>query len=259
MDNKIKNIIDIFLIDWIIKDEVEVVFICGSYVTGNPTSHSDIDIYMITNDSQKIRQRGNKIIDGVLIEYFVNPLCQVESYMQDEFNSNIQITAHMILTGEVYYQKNSLLVENLKNKAQKYLNTNFKELPKTYIEVLKYGLWDGLDNLQEAFKRGEKTFEMSFNTFVYLNLYVTYSKFLRLPVVSNERVERYLTQKNYRDKYRVKEFTDTYFKDEFLKLFELNTYSQKMEALKVLVQYVIEEMGGFEINGWKIESELDLK
>lgn len=34
----------------------------------------------------------------------------------------------------------------------------------------------------------------------------------------------------------------------FLKLFELDSYSQKMEALEVLVQYVIEEMGGIEIN-----------
>ncbi|MFT4244114.1 MAG: nucleotidyltransferase domain-containing protein [Candidatus Woesearchaeota archaeon] len=259
MNNKIKNIIDSFLKDWIVKDEVEVIFICGSYVIGNPTSYSDIDIYIVTNDSQKIRERGNKIIDGVLIEYFVNPPLQVENYMQDEFNSNTQITAHMIVTGEIYYQKNSLLVENLKNKAHEYLNTNFKELSKTYIEVLKYGLWDGFDNLQEAFKRGEKTFEMSFNTFVYSNLYVTYSKSLRLPVISSERVERYLTQKSYRNKYRVKEFTDTYFKDEFLKLFELNTYSQKMDTLKELVQYVIEQMEGLELNGFKIESELDLK
>ena len=259
MNDKIKSIIDIFLKDWVIKDEVEVVFICGSYVTGNPTSHSDIDIYMITNDSQKVRERGNKIISGVLIEYFVNPPSQVESYMQDEYNSNSQTTAHMIATGEVYYQKNSLLVENLKNKAQEYLTKEFKKLPQTYIEVLKYGLWDGFDNLQEAFKRGEKTFDMSFNTFVYSNLYVTYSKFLRLPVVSSERVERYLTQKSYRDKYKVKEFTDMYFRDEFFKLFELNNDSQKMEVLETLVQYVIEEMGGLKLDGFKIESELDLK
>lgn len=259
MNNRIKKIVDTFLKDWITKEEVEVIFICGSYVTGNPTSYSDIDVFMITNDSQSVKVRGNKIIDEILIEYFVNPPSQVESYMRDGYNSNTQITAHMIVTGEVYYEKNKELVENLKSKANEYLKKEFKELDKTYVEVLKYGLWDGFDNLEEAFKRDEITFEMSFNTFLYSNLYVTYSKFLQLPIVESERVERYLTQNSYRDKYKVKEFTDAYFRDELLKIFSLNDYIEKMKVLEKLVQYVLNEMGGLELDGWKIKSELDLK
>ncbi|MCH8519311.1 MAG: nucleotidyltransferase domain-containing protein [Nanoarchaeota archaeon] len=260
MDIKIKQIIDIFLQNWIHKEEVEVIFICGSYVTGNPSKHSDIDVHIVTNNSIHTRVRGNKIINGVLVEYFVNPLCQVESYFKEEYNSNTQNTAHMIHTGNIYYQKNSSIAQELKLRAQETLNLKFKELNTIQIEIMKYSLWDGFDNLQEAYQREEKSFELSFYTFIYSNLYVTYAKFLRLPIISSERVERYLTQESYRDKYLVQEFTDSYFREEYLTLISKNIeMSSKMKVLEDLVKYVLEEMGGFEVDGWRIESELDLK
>ena len=65
-----------FLETWLKKDYVVGAFVCGSYVTGRPTKHLDIDLRIIMKDDINWRERGNKIIDGFLIEYFANPIRQ---------------------------------------------------------------------------------------------------------------------------------------------------------------------------------------
>ena len=66
--------LDIFMSNFEHSDDVIGILVCGSYVTGNPTNHSDLDVHIILNNAVGYRARGNKIIDGLLIEYFANPL-----------------------------------------------------------------------------------------------------------------------------------------------------------------------------------------
>ena len=61
-----------FLKNWENKKEVVGAIVCGSYITGNPSNHSDIDIHLLLSSKTKWRERGNVIIDGILIEYFAN-------------------------------------------------------------------------------------------------------------------------------------------------------------------------------------------
>ena len=42
----------------------------GSFVVGNNTNKSDIDVQIILSDEVNWRERGNKYADGFLIEYF---------------------------------------------------------------------------------------------------------------------------------------------------------------------------------------------
>jgi len=62
-----------FLKEWKEKDFVEGALLTGSYAIGMETKYSDVDVYIILSDSVEWRERGNKVIDGVLIEYFANP------------------------------------------------------------------------------------------------------------------------------------------------------------------------------------------
>ena len=55
----------------------------GSYVIGNNDENSDIDIYIVTKDTTTWRERGNKLIDDFLIEYFINPKKKVLSYFEN--------------------------------------------------------------------------------------------------------------------------------------------------------------------------------
>jgi predicted nucleotidyltransferase len=56
------------------EDYVIASIACGSYITGNPTKHSDIDLRIITDNKTNWRERGNKIVDNFLIESFDKPL-----------------------------------------------------------------------------------------------------------------------------------------------------------------------------------------
>ncbi|WP_245610422.1 nucleotidyltransferase domain-containing protein [Thermococcus celericrescens] len=65
--------LEIFLEEWREKDFVEAALLTGSYAISMETKYSDVDVYIILSDNVDWRERGNKIIDGILIEYFANP------------------------------------------------------------------------------------------------------------------------------------------------------------------------------------------
>ncbi len=54
-----------------------MLFLGGSYATGNYTENSDIDISIITKNNYK--KRGNVIIDDIMIEYFINPISELKN------------------------------------------------------------------------------------------------------------------------------------------------------------------------------------
>ena len=89
-----------FLSDWKDKDKIIGVLVCGSFVTGGASKHSDIDVQIILDNEVTWRERGNKIVDGFLIEYFANPLYRYEGYFEEDYSRNRTVTAHMFATGK---------------------------------------------------------------------------------------------------------------------------------------------------------------
>jgi len=89
------------------KDKKEVVgaIVCGSYVTGHSTKHSDIDLHIILKKGTKRRERGNKIVDGILIEYFANPVSSLTQYFKNDFSANKKINSHMLASGKILFDK----------------------------------------------------------------------------------------------------------------------------------------------------------
>ena len=97
-----------FLKNWENKKEVQGALVCGSYVTGRPTENSDIDLHIILDDSCTWRLRGNEVVDGFLIEYFVNPPHQIEKYLEGSYKNNRSTEAHMFTTGKIIFGKNKM-------------------------------------------------------------------------------------------------------------------------------------------------------
>jgi predicted nucleotidyltransferase len=67
MKTIIKKTVEKFLEEWGHNKEIIGVVVCGSYVTGNPTKHSDIDLQIILDEGIKWRERGNRIINGIFL------------------------------------------------------------------------------------------------------------------------------------------------------------------------------------------------
>ncbi|MGE8035840.1 nucleotidyltransferase domain-containing protein [Lysinibacillus sp. NPDC093692] len=51
-----------FLKDWKNRNDVVGALVCGSYVTGNPTNRSDIDVHIILSDDVDWREGINLLM-----------------------------------------------------------------------------------------------------------------------------------------------------------------------------------------------------
>jgi len=83
-----------FTDEWSSKKEVIGILVAGSFVTGNPSKHSDLDMNIVLKKGTKWRERGNKVIDGFLFEYFANPPEQVIEYFEKD-HQNIDVPRHI--------------------------------------------------------------------------------------------------------------------------------------------------------------------
>ena len=86
-------------------DDVIGILVCGSYITGSPSKHSDLDVHLILDDKVDYRQRGNKIVDGLLIEYFANPKRQIRKYFKDDYNNIRPMSQTQFITGKIILDK----------------------------------------------------------------------------------------------------------------------------------------------------------
>jgi hypothetical protein len=97
---------------------VSGIIASGTIIRGNPDLTSDLDIYVIHRES--FRQRLQKLFNSVPTEIFVNPPAAVESYFADEHAARRPLTAHMLATGFVILELDSI-VHSLREEATVWL------------------------------------------------------------------------------------------------------------------------------------------
>ena len=85
--NNWENALNKFIDQYKDEDYFLGAILTGSYATGNNDENSDIDVFIVTKDSTTWRERGNKLIDGYLIEYFINPVRQVLKEFEKGFEA----------------------------------------------------------------------------------------------------------------------------------------------------------------------------
>lgn len=244
-----------FISKWKSKKEVVGAVVCGSYITGNPTKHSDIDVQILLDKKIKWRERGNEIIDGILIEYFANPLPQNFNYFEEDYKSRNRTNVHMFTTGKVLFDKNGD-VKKMIEKAKYWKKRKYVKMDKISIESYKYYLWDMCDNLEEVYESDSG--EFYFVYYNYLNtLFKSYSNFVGFDSISINKVKRFLTSEKDRIKYHLKDFPDKFFVEKYVGAINIKDKSQLMNEFKEIILYVLDKMGGFNIDGWKLRSPVE--
>jgi predicted nucleotidyltransferase len=244
--------LDKFLTEWKNNKEVSGIIVWGSYITGNPTKHSDIDIQIILKRGCSWRERGNKIVDGILMEYFANPPERIPKYFEEDYLDRDMVAAHMIFTGKIYLDKYGD-AKKLKSLAKRYIYKKFKKDSLSKIELNKYHLWDMIDNLEEVYLRNKIDFD-----YVYYNMlkevFNIYCGFLGYPSVRDNKTYRFLTDKEDRIKYNIPDFPDRAFVSKFLNALKTSHKNNMLKNFKQLVKHVQLKMGGFRVDGWKFRS-----
>ena len=244
-----------FLIDWKNRNDVVGALVCGSYITGNPSKRSDIDVHIILSDEVNWRERGNIIINGFLIEYFVNPAKQIHRYFQEDFQAHRTMSMVQFITGRALFD-NIGIIKELKVEAKKWMNKEYNKLNDTVLEMKKYSIWDSLDNLKDCFEQKREDFHFVYHLSL-ANLFSAYCHFLCLETIPYYQIHSYLSDSTYSNKYLKNIFPDTTFKNTFIKALQEVEGQKMIEVYEELVSHVFNQMGGFNIDGWKLKSQID--
>lgn len=158
----------------------------------------------------------------------------------------------MFCTGKVLFDKTGELKKLIKD-SRKYLFKKYPKQNKIQIELAKYHLWDMLDNLEELFETdGGEFFFVLYN---YLNqLFETYAKFLQFDSLPVHKLRKFLVDEKDKEKYHIGDFPDKKFVKMYVNAINIKNKSKMMKEYQNLTKYVLEKMGGFNIDGWKIKS-----
>lgn len=122
------------------------IFLVWSYAYGNPHKNSDLDVYIITQTGHT-RTKWTTIKDWLEIEYFINPLSQVQKYLSEWWDKIS--TAHMLAHGIVLYD-NSTEIQKLIDLAQQIRNSPLPNISEIDKELMKYEIDDLMKNLEDS-------------------------------------------------------------------------------------------------------------
>ena len=228
------------------------VVVCGSYITGNPSKFSDIDLQIILEKGVSFRERGTKKVDGFLIEYFVNPVNYIPVYFKEDFNARKKISSHMLATGKVLFDKTGE-IKKLVAKAKRELQRTYPVMKKKDQQLTAYTLWDKYDNLCETYERDGEEFYIQY----YLGLrkiISSYTAFLRIDDLPEHKITRFLKEKQEREKYLVKEFPDKKFEQMLLSSLKIKAKKKMLLEYKQINDYVINRLGGINTVSWSVRT-----
>jgi len=232
------------------KDDIEAVFLTGSHASGNHDAYSDIDLYILLRDDVDYRERGNKRINGYLIEYFANPLRQIERYIEQSHKDIRPIEIRMVLSGKVIYDINK--------RAQQLIDycTAQQQVPYPDMSAFArqnglYFLWDHFDELSRAFSKHSGDVPMQYFHFIH-SAFELYSQYIKAPTTNRSKLYQWFTDKVYFDNYGLPEYADSYFKDLMIKAIECNDFKAQQKIAQTIYDYVHTKMGGIDIDHFEL-------
>ena len=246
--------LDEFITPWRKRRDVVGGLVCGSYITGSASARSDLDVQIVLAPGTAWQERGNHVVAGFLVEYFLNPPEQLRLYFERDRERNRPVTATMFATGRVLFDQ-SEEVRKLRRDAEKSLRTPFPKLPAKEVEKLKYFIWDSLDNLTEA-HAGDVPLAHGYHDHVH-RVYSDYARFLRQSVLPAYQLYRYLSEPRYRKKYLLRAFPDLRVRTLILAALEARGRDEMMRCAEALSRHALRKMGGIEIDGWRVRFRLN--
>jgi len=248
--------LDIFLSNFEHINDTVGILVCGSYITGNPTNHSDLDVHIILDNNAPYRERGNKIIDGLLIEYFANPYKQILCYFDEDLRDKSLMSQTQFATGKIMLDKAGD-VEALKAKAKAMISDFYasRQTSMQMSDMDKYFLWDMLDDLQDAYETQRPDFDLMY--FTSLNMMLeTYMRCINFPY-HRKTIYGNIVDAITREKYLLQELPNADINNLIIRAITAAQKADKMDIYEELTAEIICEFGGFNIDGFKLKSDVE--
>ena len=253
MDEKKWQIVNKFLNKYKDKDYFEGAVLSGSYASGNYNENSDIDVYIIANDTINWKERGMKLIDGQLVEYFINPISFIKkSLIEGQSNSNC-LDIRMLSNCIIVEDKHSI-IENLLKEANTILEKGPTALDEYSYKINCYMVWSRFDELEIKYKRKE---DIEFNYNVFLSQVITsYLKNKRIYLVNLCKIENILKDEQFKKNYNIGKDIDNEFQILLLNCFKEKDYEKRFKCAKKLYNYFKNEFSDFDINNFSVRTQI---
>ena len=253
--NKWKLAIEKFLEKYKNEDYFLGAILTGSYATGNNNENSDIDIYIVTTDDTKWRERGNKNIDGFLIEYFINPKKKILSYMEKELQDYHMSTTMIFVNAKILYDKDGTINELINIAKNNSMLTNLADIDDFKFKMNCYSVWDGFDELEAKYNNHE---DIDFSYYMFLQRVLdSYFYNKQIPSIPLNKIEIIFKNNDYRKKYNVKKLPDQEFITKIIKCLDEKNYDKKFVCAKDLYKYFLSQFTNFDINNLVIRSSAE--
>jgi predicted nucleotidyltransferase len=217
------------------------IFLTGSFVHSKPDKNSDLDVWVVLKNS-KIRERGNTWINGVEVEYFMNPVKQVKVYFKEEAGEGGPHTAHMFANSKILFKRGNEL-DKLIKEAKKMMNKKRDKMKKIEKELARYGIDDIEKDLEDAYLNKD---DFVFNQVALKALNNSLDIFLKITRTYEEKHKRLLPYLQKRDG----KFANLYKNA----LLETNR-KKKYVCLRKLIGYVEDKIDGKRPKEWKLRSK----
>ncbi len=219
--------------------DVEAILLVGSYAAGNENEYSDIDVYIVINDNANYRIRGNKLVNGYLIEYFINPVKRIKKYLEEDKRGYGGSVANMFINGKVLYDKNNIVPDLIK-EAKKY-----RKIRPPKDDLRYYACWDAYDEYKAAKYHDDLQYYICLQRLIEAYLYN--HGYQIGPMI---KIEKVFKDQEYRKKYNLVKFPHNKFNKLVIECFD----NKNKDNLKNLYNYVMKN--NFNINNYKHKEKL---
>jgi hypothetical protein len=240
-----------FLESWKGKKTTIGAIATGSRVAGVATEYSDVDVHIILSNKTKWRERGLTNVNGLVIEYFANPMRQLKKYLKTDRKEGRKECARMFALGKIVLDKRGD-ARKLQRLGQRYLRRSLPKVDRSLIENSKYHLWDGLDELKALENQRLPGFEYAYYVVLH-ELLKNYARFLGAEMWAVGKIWRFLHSPDYRRKQRIAAFPD----QPFVKMFLIALDEPTLRSIEKLTRHVHRRMGGFHVENWKLRAPLE--
>lgn len=241
--------LDRFLADLPWRRQINGVLVCGSYITGRPSKRSDLDVHLLLKSGTRWRERGNKIVGGLLIEYFANPPAQLRAYFREDHAVHRRVAAVQFATGRVLRDETGD-VFRLVAEAQRWLRKPFSRLTTIQQEVTRYALWDAFDNLGGLAETKDPSLAHAYHA-ILRQILDSRCKQLGLPVLPANQAKALLTDKTTQRKYLMSAFPDRTFCRQWIAAMRETNPRRFTHHARLLVRRIT---GPFSIDGWRLRT-----
>lgn len=245
-DLKIKynKILQKFIEKYKKQPNVAAIIVFGSYVNSKLDKNSDLDVYIILKNS-KTRERGNAWIDGVEIEYFINPIKQIKKYFYEE-RANKKFTTTHIFANSIVLYKNGNIINKLIQMAKKIIDKNGR-MSHYEIELNKYIIDDIKKDIEDVYlKKDVFTFNLIVNKLILkcIDIFFDFNKIIE--------------GRPKKIGIKIKE-VDLKFKKIISHLMAETNIDKKFIKANKLIKYLEKILGGKRLKNWKLISQCTLK